>query len=400
MRIILAITGGIAAYKSAVLARLLVKQGHDVRVIMTQNACEFISPLTLQALTGKEVHTTLLDEQAEKGMGHIELAKWAEVILIAPATANCIATLNAGLAPELLYAVILASRAKLWVAPAMNELMWQNPVVQHNLSQLRKMYAHRWHTIGPDSGEQACGDVGLGRMSEPETIAQFVLDQLDDKPADALFLQSKHVVITAGPTEELIDPVRFISNKSSGKMGYALAEAASKMGAKVTLISGPVNIEAPKNIQLVKVQSAKQMLQQVMNIINECDIFISCAAVADYACSQVSEHKLKKQNDQPILTLELIKNPDILATVGKLPSKPFCVGFAAETQNVEQYARTKLVQKNIDWIVANDVSKEGIGFNSDDNQVTLISHDKTMKLKKMTKQKLAYTILETVCAVN
>ena len=396
MNIILGITGGIAAYKSAVLARLLVKQGHVVRVIMTRGACEFITPLTLQALTGNEVHTQLLDEQAEKGMGHIELAKWADKIVIAPASASCIANMQSGNASELLYAVMLASNASLIVAPAMNEIMWANPVVQKNIQQLSKLYAHRLEFVGPDSGEQACGDVGFGRMSEPEIIAGVVSSSSCEASISQV-LKGKKVVITAGPTQEPIDPVRYISNKSSGKMGYALAHAAKQMGANVVLVSGPVNIDCPAGIDRIQVESAKDMLQQVLANINDCDIFIGCAAVADYACSQVSEHKLKKTDASSTMLLELVKNPDILATVAQLPNKPFCVGFAAETQNVEQYATMKLQKKNLDWIVANDVSNNEIGFNSDDNQVTLFSKNGALKLEKMSKQKLAYSILNAVC---
>ncbi|MCJ8312031.1 MAG: bifunctional phosphopantothenoylcysteine decarboxylase/phosphopantothenate--cysteine ligase CoaBC [Saccharospirillaceae bacterium] len=396
MNIILGITGGIAAYKTASLARLLVKQGYSVRVVMTAGACEFITPLTFQALTGNAVHTTLLDEQAEKGMGHIELAKWADKIIVAPASANSIASMCSGSANELLYAVILASKAKLFIAPAMNEVMWANPVVQKNIQELKKMYVDKIQFIGPDAGEQACGDVGYGRMSEPEYIVEFV-SRLNEQITVEQILVGKKVMITAGPTQELIDPVRYITNKSSGKMGYALAIAAQKMGAQVILVSGPVNLKCPENIAIINVQSAKQMLQQALANINDCDIFIGCAAVADYACSQVSEHKLKKIDGQSTMTLELIKNPDILASIAQLPNKPFCVGFAAETQNVEQNAKIKLEQKNLDWIVANDVSKSEIGFNSDDNQVTLISKEKTLQFKKMSKQKLAYSILNAVC---
>jgi len=397
MKIILGVTGGIAAYKSATLARLLIKQGHCVRVIMTEGACEFITPLTFQALTGNEVHTRLLDEQAEKGMGHIELAKWANQIVVAPASANSLALMCSGVASELLYAVILASKAKLLIAPAMNEVMWANPIVQRNIQTLTSLYHQQIQFIGPDKGEQACGDLGFVRMSEPEAIADFVL-ALNDGLGIEQTLAGKKIVITAGPTHEPIDPVRYISNKSSGKMGYALALAAQKMGANVVLVSGPVNIECPENVKLVRVQSAKQMLQQVLVNITDCDIFIGCAAVADYACSQVSEHKLKKIPDQSTMTLELIKNPDILASVAQLLEKPFCVGFAAETQNVEQYAKIKLKQKEVDWIVANDVSKNEIGFNSDDNQVTLFSKGSTVQFEKMSKQKLAYSILNTVCS--
>jgi len=403
MNVILAITGGIAAYKSAMLARLLVKQGHEVRVVMTKSACEFITPLTLQALTGNEVHTQLLDEQSEKAMGHIELAKWAEIILIAPASANCLASMNAGKADELLFAVILASKAYLVVAPAMNEIMWANPIVQNNRKNLQRLYSGRIQFIGPDSGEQACGDMGVGRMSEPEHIAASLLDLIESfKLTDSkhTMLKGQKIVITAGPTHEAIDPVRYITNKSSGKMGYALAEAANNLGAQVILISGPVAIECSNNIDLINVQSAQQMLQQALANINECDIFIGCAAVADYACSQVSKHKLKKLSEQKTMTLEFVKNPDILATVAQLPDGPFCIGFAAETQNIERYAKDKLERKKLDWIVANDVSKQNIGFNSDENQVTLFSKNKEITFDQMSKQQLAYSILKTVCTEN
>ncbi len=340
-RIILGITGGIAAYKSAELCRMLIKAGADVRVVMTRGAMEFIAPLTMQALSGHRVHTELLDEESELGMSHIELARWADLVLVAPASADFLARLTQGRADDLLTTVCIATRAPLTVAPAMNQAMWLN---SHTTANIDSLAQHGVHVMGPAEGEQACGEVGPGRMLEPEELLA---------QAAALFetgaLAGLHVLITAGPTVEPIDPVRFISNRSSGKMGYALAEAAVEAGAKVTLVSGPVTLPTPDRVELVSVQTAEEMLQACLH--HKADIFISVAAVADYRPVEAERHKIKKTDDT--LTITLVRNPDILATISKQAERPFCVGFAAETENLEDNARAKLEAKQLDLILAN-----------------------------------------------
>ncbi|MCE3026888.1 bifunctional phosphopantothenoylcysteine decarboxylase/phosphopantothenate--cysteine ligase CoaBC [Salinicola sp. DM10] len=368
-RILLGISAGIAAYKSAHLARLLKKSGAEVRVVMTEGAQAFITPLTLQALTGEPVRTSLLDPEAEAGMGHIELAKWAEVILIAPATADLMARLAHGHADDLLTTLCLASEARCLMAPAMNQAMWRHPATLANAERLTTI---GWTLLGPDAGDQACGDVGLGRMLEPETIFTQLQQALD--PAAAISRQDlagRRVVITAGPTREALDPVRYLSNHSSGKMGYALAAACAARGAEVTLVSGPVTLATPPGVARVDVLSACEMLAAVEAAL-PCELFIGCAAVADYRAASVAEHKLKKSDDTSGMTLELVRNPDIVATVAARAERPFCVGFAAETQALETHAGDKLARKRLDLIVANDVSQAGLGFGSDDNAATLL----------------------------
>lgn len=325
--IVLAITGGIAAYKSAILVRRLKALGFNVRVVMTQGAQAFITPLTLQALSGNSVHTTLLDTEAEAGMGHVELARWADLLLIAPATCDILAKFAHGLADDLLSTLYLATKAPVWVAPAMNQQMWASKVTQRNLQTLAQDGVH---VIMPDSGLQACGDVGLGRMPEPEILAEQVAQHFVPPPK---VLAGKHVVITAGPTREAIDPVRYISNHSSGKMGFALATACQQAGAKVTLIAGPVALKTPEHVERVDVTSAQEMLDCALSHI-QCDVFIATAAVADYRVAEVASQKIKKSGDE--IELKLIKNPDIVATIAQQEKRPFMVGFAAETQNVEQ----------------------------------------------------------------
>lgn len=395
--IIVGITGGIAAYKSAILVRRLKEYGHDVRVVMTQGALAFITPLTLQALSGNPVHTTLLDTEAEKGMGHIELAKWADLILIAPASCDTLAHLAHGFADDLLSTLCLATTAPIWLAPAMNQQMWQAKTTQRNLKLLAD---DGCHIIQPASGEQACGDVGMGRMPEPEQIAlqvhQYFLQQ--NMP---LILAGKKVTITAGPTREAIDPVRYISNHSTGKMGFAIAQVCEQAGAEVTLIAGPVHLDTPKNIQRIDVQSAQQMLDaSLQSVENGCDIFIATAAVADYRVAQVAEHKIKKTHDKQDMNLELVKNPDIVATIAQLPNAPFMVGFAAETQNVEQYASKKLVDKKLDMIACNDVSRTDIGFGADDNAMVIFFAEQyqksALKLEKASKHKIAQQLISAI----
>ena len=362
-KILLGISGGIAAYKTPELVRRLKDQGADVRVVMTEGAKAFITPLTLQAVSGNHVSDSLLDSQAELAMGHIELAKWADLIIIAPATADIIARITAGMANDLLSTLCLATSAPIAIAPAMNQQMWHAKATQANMKTLQSWGFHIW---GPGAGEQACGDIGLGRMLEVNELVALSSDFFSEK-----FLQDQHWVITAGPTREAIDPVRYISNHSSGKMGYAIAHAALRAGANVTLISGPVNIAAPIGCKLIQVTSAEQMHTQALNYARQATTFVACAAVADYRAADIASEKIKKNDDD--MHIALIKNPDIVADVATLASKPFMVGFAAETQNVEYYARGKLTRKNLDLIAANDVAKAGQGFNSDDNSLTVYS---------------------------
>lgn len=363
-RILLGISAGIAAYKSAHLARLLKKADAEVRVVMTEGAQAFITPLTLQALTGEGVRTSLLDSEAEAGMGHIELARWAELIVIAPATADLMARLANGHADDLLTTLCLASRAERVLAPAMNQAMWRHPATQANT---RRLAEHGWRLLGPEAGDQACGDVGPGRMLDPETI----VDELGRPPAntDAANLT---VTITAGPTREPLDPVRYLSNHSSGKMGYALAAAAARRGARVRLISGPVALETPPGVERIAVESALEMLGAARQAAADSDLFIGCAAVADYRAEHISKHKLKKTPDEDSLTLRLVKNPDIVAAIAASDPRPFMVGFAAETRDLETYARDKLIRKKLDMIVANDVSQADLGFGTDHNAALLL----------------------------
>ena len=441
--IVLAITGGIAAYKSAIFARLLIKAGFDVRVIMTTGAQAFITPLTLQALTGNEVHVSLLDEQAEAGMGHIELAKWADLIVIAPASANTLARLAMGMADDLLTTVCLATTAPVIIAPAMNQQMWAHPAVNLNVQTLRDM---NYQIIQPASGEQACGDVGAGRLPEPEQLLDEVLlfKAMNTTPQ---LLASKRVVITAGPTVEAIDPVRYLSNHSSGKMGFALARACVAAGAEVILIAGgKVALPTPLNVTRIDVLSAKDMLIAAQQCVDgthselqldledehdhshehahehnhshthehhhsdcgcgdehelpqaytehqfvKADIFIATAAVADYRTEEAAPQKIKKTQDA--MNLSLVKNPDILATISLAHPELFVVGFAAETQDVERYARGKLAAKALDMIACNDVSRADIGFASDDNAMQVFFSERyerdAITLDKASKDKIA-----------
>ncbi|MEQ3694862.1 MAG: bifunctional phosphopantothenoylcysteine decarboxylase/phosphopantothenate--cysteine ligase CoaBC [Thalassolituus sp.] len=388
-RILLGISGGIAAYKSAELVRLLKRAGADVRVIMTSGAMEFMTPLTMQALSGNPVHHALLDPEAEAGMGHIELAKWADLILIAPASANLLSRLAQGMGNDLLTTVCLATDAPLCLAPAMNQAMWRDPMTQANVARLQKAHNKKLTVIGPDAGEQACGDVGPGRMMEPELIATEVANMFESGA-----LAGVSVVITAGPTREAIDPVRYISNHSSGKMGYALAAAARDAGARVTLISGPVNIPAPERLRMVNVTSALDMFNATKSELEHGQVFIASAAVADYRLASVAPQKVKKSTD--MLTLELVKNPDIIAMVAAHVPHPFTVGFAAETQDVERYARGKLESKNLDIIIANDVSRSDIGFNSDDNAVSVFWPEGQQRFDTMNKHTLARELIALV----
>lgn len=388
-RILLGISGGIAAYKSADLVRRLTERGAEVRVILTSAAQEFITPLTLQAVSGNPVSHSLLDPAAEAAMGHIELAKWADCLLIAPASADVIARLAHGLANDLLTTCVLATAAPVAVAPAMNQQMYKNIATQKNIATLKE---HNFHIFGPGVGAQACGDTGAGRMLEPLELVALT-EQLF-RPVKNL--QGMQLTITAGPTREAIDPVRYISNHSSGKMGYALAAAAASMGASVTLISGPVQLATPAGVKRVDVQSAEQMYQAALAAAVKSDVFIGCAAVADYRVADIATDKLKKGTADD-LALKLIKNPDIIAAVAALPQhRPFTVGFAAETRNVLDYARQKLLNKRLDMICANDVSKADSGFNSDDNALSIIWRGGEQDLPKASKTELAKQLITLI----
>lgn len=358
-KIVLGITGGIAAYKAAELVRLLIKSNIDAQVVMTQSACEFITPVTMQALSGKPVFLNMWDQSIPNGMPHIELSRDADAILIAPATANFMAKLVHGSADDLLSTLCLARDCPLLVAPAMNKQMWENPATQRNVA---KLIEDGIDILGPEAGDQACGEVGLGRMLEPESILEEVIAHFSPK-----LLHGKKVMITAGATQEMIDPVRAITNLSSGKMGYALAKIASNMGAEVTLVTGVSALMPPKHANSIVTKSADSMYQAVMQHISDQDIFIGVAAVADYSPVETSTQKIKKSEDT--LTLQLKRNKDILADIANLPHAPFCVGFAAESENIIEYAKQKRLSKKLPLIVANEVTS---AMGSDNNQVTLI----------------------------
>ncbi|QPG05709.1 bifunctional phosphopantothenoylcysteine decarboxylase/phosphopantothenate--cysteine ligase CoaBC [Salinimonas marina] len=388
-KILLGISGGIAAYKTPDLVRKLTAEGAIVKVVVTASAKEFVSPLSLQAVSGEQVHDSLLDPAAEAAMGHIELAKWADILLIAPATANIMAKLATGLADDLLTTLCLATSAPIVVAPAMNQQMWKATATVHNRSVLA---ARGVEFVGPASGAQACGDTGYGRMSEPEEIVQYLKNSA---PGPALpDLSGKTILITAGPTQEALDPVRYLSNHSSGKMGYALAQVAAQANAKVILVSGPTNLGVAPGITKIPVTSAAQMLSEVMQQVQQCDIFIATAAVADYRPATVADNKIKKKDDE--LTLTFVKNPDILKQVANLPTPPFTVGFAAESQNVEHYARSKLNLKKLDMIAANNIATAGLGFNSDHNALHVIWRDGEHHLPPQPKVQLAAELLSLV----
>lgn len=386
--IVLGITGGIAAYKAAELVRRLKERGALVHVVMTEAAREFITPLTLQALSGNPVHTSLLDPEAEAAMGHIELARWADLLLVAPASADFIAKLAHGQADDLLSTLWLACQAKRAIAPAMNQAMWADAATADNMEALRQRGVAIY---GPGAGEQACGDVGLGRMLEPTELADLAEGEFQGRALDG-----KRVMITAGPTREAIDPVRYISNHSSGKMGYALAQAAADAGASVVLVSGPVALPCPEGVERVEVVSAQEMHDAVLAAVGQTDLFIGCAAVADYRPAQVIDQKIKKSAET--LTIELVRNPDIISAVAGSTPRPFTVGFAAETQDVIAYARGKLERKGLDAIIANDVSDNAIGFNSDENEVVLITGECEQSLPRMGKRQLAAALVERLAA--
>jgi phosphopantothenoylcysteine decarboxylase/phosphopantothenate--cysteine ligase len=384
-KILLGITGGIAAYKSAELVRLLIKAEFEVRVVMTKSAREFVQPLTYQALSGHRVYTDTFDGEADSAMDHIELARWADLMLVAPASSNSLAKLANGYADNLLLTLCLACKKTVAVAPAMNQQMYANPATKDNIAQLIKQQKLIW---GPASGEQACGDIGPGRMLEPAAIVRQVITHFEPGK-----LFGKTVLITAGPTREEIDPVRYISNKSSGKMGYALARAASLAGASVTLISGPVCLTAPEQVKRVDVSSAVEMRDAVIQRAELADIFIACAAVADYRVAEVSDQKIKKSSES--MQINLTRNPDIVSEVAHLINKPFTVGFAAETQNLAKYAQDKLARKNLDMIAANLVG-DGNAFDKECNELLVLWPGGKQNLAFASKDEIARQLIDLI----
>lgn len=388
-KIVVGITGGIAAYKTIELIRQLKTAGAQIRVVLTPAAEAFVTPLTLQAISGNAVSQSLLDPQAELAMGHIELAKWADLVVIAPASADFLARLRIGMGNDLLSTLCLATAAPILVAPAMNQQMYRQASLQENLQVLA---ARGVQFIGPNSGFQACGDVGKGRMAEPSEIFHAIEQQFNSQQD----LADLRVVITAGPTREAIDPVRYISNHSSGKMGFAIAEAFAKRGAKVQLIAGPVNLDTPPNVERFDVVSAQQMADQALTLAQQSQIFIGCAAVADYRVEHIAEQKIKKTADSDELTLKLVKNPDIIAAVAGLNAhRPFVVGFAAETEKVADYAKEKLQRKNLDLICANDVSG-GQVFGQDQNALQLFWRNGEKTLPLADKSRLAENLVQEI----
>lgn len=385
-RVLLGISAGIAAYKTPDLVRKLTALGAEVQIILSRNAEQFVAPLALQAVSGHAVHNHAMTAESESGMGHIDLARWADIVLIAPATANIIARLCQGNADELLTTVCVATEAPVAIAPAMNQQMWQNQATIDNLATLA---ARNTLIFGPAAGQQACGEVGLGRMLEPEQLAEQVAASFVTGS-----LAGARVMITAGPTWEALDPVRGITNHSSGTMGYALAQAAQEAGAEVTLVSGPTNLTAPDRVRIERVISALDMHAAVMASIEQQDIFIGVAAVADYRPIDSAEHKIKKNADQ--MTITMTKNPDILADVAARPSAPFCVGFAAETNDVVKYARGKLERKKLNMIAANHVGGSETGFGTPDNAITLISQQSVLELPKQNKYALARSLVAEI----
>lgn len=385
--ILLGITGGIAAYKTPMLVRQLRQAGAEVQVVLSRSAHQFVAPHALAAVAGSVPRSDLFDLEAEAAMGHIELARWADLVLIAPATAHCLAQLAHGFAGDLLSTVCMATRAPVLLAPAMNVVMWEAPAVQANIGRLVE---HGRVILGPASGEQACGEFGLGRMLEPDELVMAVLGQFSepDQP-----LRGLHFTITAGPTREAIDPVRFISNHSSGKQGYAIASAAASLGAQVTLISGPTALVPPPGITTIRVESAQQMLAAALTAATNCDVFIGVAAVADYRPASIRTQKIKR-NDDGLEAISLVQNPDIITIVASLATRPtLVVGFAAETNDALRYAREKRVRKGLDAIVVNDVSEPGIGFNSELNAATLITADDEHFFPAQAKSMLARALL-------
>ena len=405
MNILVGVSGGIAAYKALELVRLFIKAGHQVQVVMTAGAKQFIQPLSFQALCGHKVRDSLFDLEQEAGMGHIELARWADVIVIAPASADVLARLRIGMADDLLTTLCLATDRPIVFAPAMNRLMWANAATQDNVNVLQQ---RGWQMIEPASGAQACGEIGAGRLAEPEAIFEFVSTRFsvqnestrpgalaNNNPNHQVWWSDKTLLITAGPTFEDLDPVRFIGNRSSGKMGYAIAQMAAELGAKVILISGPVSLPAPPGVERINVRSALQMFDAVQQHYAQTDVMIGAAAVADFRLADVSLQKIKKSADSDTLQLTLVKNPDIIAWVAQQSNKPFVVGFAAETQNVLDYAKDKLARKKLDMICANEVGA-GKGFETETNALTLITASEINPLNPSTKTEQAKHLLSFI----
>lgn len=389
-RILLGVTGGIAAYKSADLVRRLRERGAQVRVVMTASACKFVAPLTFQAVSGQPVRTDLWDPAAEAAMGHIELARWAELVLIAPASAGFIAHLATGHADELLSTLCLATEAPIAVAPSMNRMMWANAATKSNVELIKQRGVH---VLGPAEGDQACGEMGPGRMLEPLDIVDCISTLVFSNGP----LKGRRVLITAGPTRERIDPVRFISNRSSGKMGFAVAQAAREAGADVVLVSGPVTLATPPGVQRINVESADEMLEAVMGEVAQADIFISTAAVADYRPTRASEQKIKKTNEH--LDLQMQRTTDILGAVAARPDRPFVVGFAAETEAVEHNARGKLLKKNLDMIAANEVGDRKV-FDCEDNHLLVLWRNGRRDLGRSSKFVLARELVALIGEVH
>tara|TARA_B100000963_G_scaffold64044_1_gene51968 strand:+ start:2716 stop:3906 length:1191 start_codon:yes stop_codon:yes gene_type:complete len=384
--ILLCVTGGIAAYKSAEIIRLFKKDGADVRVVMTDSSKEFITPLTLQALSGNTIHDSLLDEKAESSMGHIELSKWADLIIIAPCTAESLSKLVHGRADDLMGSIILATESRVFIAPAMNVNMWNDESTKSNIISLKK---RNYHIIEPGNGDLACGDTGTGRMEDPANIIKFIKQIF----SDGLF-KNISITITAGPTQEQIDPVRYITNNSSGKMGYALADAAIEEGAVVNLISGPVSITPNEKVNFISVNTAEEMLSHSLELMKQSDIFVSCAAVADFKPKKIHHKKIKKTIKG--LNIEFENNVDILKIISKKYSDKYIVGFAAETENIELNAINKMKSKRLNMIIANDVSDKSIGFNSDENEVVIYTMSDSVKIKKNKKLVIARKIVEAI----
>ena len=385
--ILLGVTGSIAAYKSPEIVRNLRSEGFSVRVVLSESAKEFVTETTLQAVSSYPVRSSLWDAEAEAAMSHIELARWADCILIAPATANFLSQLSYGSANDLLTTLCLATRSKIFVSPAMNSVMWENKAVQENKATL---VSRGINIIEPDYGDQACGEVGVGRMPNPDVIAGIIKENFSENSS---LLQGKRVLITAGPTREPIDPIRFISNRSSGKMGYALASAFNAAGCNVKIISGPSSLPFPDACDVVKIETAQEMYHEVHKSLKGIDIFVSAAAVSDYTSEKVDEQKIKKNDEK--MSLRLIKSPDILSTVTSLRSHPFCVGFAAETDNIEVYAKEKLIKKELDMIIANKVGSN-LGFDSDENSVLVLWNGGSKRFKKQLKISLAKQLVQLI----
>jgi phosphopantothenoylcysteine decarboxylase / phosphopantothenate---cysteine ligase len=385
-KILLCVSGGIAVFKAAALTSKLTQAGLDVKVILSESASKFVTPLTFQALSRNDVHIDTFDEKNSKVIAHIDLADWADLIVVAPATANIIGKLANGIADNMITTTLLAATAPVWIAPAMNVHMYDHPAVRKNLETLR---SYGYGFIEPGEGYLACGYVGKGRMEEPETIVEKIAEFFQPVQAP---LKSKKVLVTAGPTREKIDPVRYITNFSSGKMGYAIAEQARNLGAEVTLITGPVSIEPPPGVKVIHVESAQDMLNETIAQYESSDLVVKTAAVADYKPKTVSDRKIKKQEDDARIELERTK--DILFELGKNKKHQVLVGFAAETDHVEEYAMRKLEKKNADIIVANNVAEEGSGFGTDTNKITIYKRDgQSISLPLMTKQEAAKTLL-------